>query len=34
MAKQDKALTKEMLVESHVIDVEGHAVGTVNDVAL
>ena len=33
MAKQEKAVTKEMLVGSQVVDAEGRAVGTVKDVA-
>ena len=33
MAKQEKAVTKDMLVRSQVVDAEGRAVGTVKDVA-
>ena len=33
MAKQEKAVTKEMMVGSQVVDAEGRAVGTVKDVA-
>ncbi len=33
MAKQDKAVTKEMLVGSQVIDAEGRVLGTVKEVA-
>jgi sporulation protein YlmC with PRC-barrel domain len=33
MAKQEKAVTKDMLVGMRVVDAEGRAVGTVKDVA-
>lgn len=33
MAKQEKAVTKDMLVGLQVVDAEGRAVGTVKDVA-
>jgi sporulation protein YlmC with PRC-barrel domain len=33
MVKQEKAVTKDMLVGMQVIDAEGHIVGTVRDVA-
>jgi sporulation protein YlmC with PRC-barrel domain len=33
VAKQDKAVTKEMLVGSQVVDAEGNSIGTVKDVA-
>jgi len=33
MVKQEKAVTKDMLVGMQVIDAEGHVVGTVKDVA-
>lgn len=33
MVKQEKAVTKDMLVGMQVVDAEGHVVGTVKDVA-
>jgi len=33
MVKQEKAVTKDMLVGMQVIDAEGHVLGTVKDVA-
>jgi sporulation protein YlmC with PRC-barrel domain len=33
MVKQEKAVTKDMLVGMQVIDAEGHMIGTVKDVA-
>jgi sporulation protein YlmC with PRC-barrel domain len=33
MVKQEKAVTKDMLVGMQVIDAEGHMLGTVKDVA-